>query len=1052
MKRFSLLSLLTFLFMVSASVAFAQRTVVGTVTSATDNSALIGATILVKGTDSGTITDVDGSYSIRVSDNNAVLVVSYTGYETQEVSVGAQTSVNVALAESATALSEVVVTGYSAQQKKDLTGAVGTVNTDDLKQIPSSNINSQLQGRVSGVTVSGDGRPGSVAKVRIRGFSSFTGENDPLYIVDGVPTTDVSTLNPNDVENISVLKDAGAASIYGARAANGVILITTKKGQNKGVKVSYDMYVGSQNPSVGNLQLLNAQEYADLQWLVYKNDKLDGTVDGPDDDDLPDSENHPVYGSSANASPTLPNWAGDTDWFEEITRNAMIQNHDISLSGGNDNAKFYAGLNYFNQDGIVITNFAKRYSARLNSEYKVGKGRLTFGENLTVTGRVSNGVSGNGTEGSPIARIYMSQPIIPAIITEPVQGIAHNFVAGEYGGTGIASRTGNTPNILADLTRNSEDRQKDVRILGSIFGDIKIMDGLNFRSTFGGTYQNGYNTDWTGATYERAENQATSSYNENAYFNSDWVWTNTLTLDKSFGLNRLLAVAGYEAVEYGVGRSLTATKAGYFSTEPAFRTVTNGASITGAGSGYNTPIRLVSNFLRADYSFDNRYYLSATVRRDGASNFGADYRYGVFPSVSAGVRVSDFIAADFLSDMKIRGGYGTMGNQRAVSAINQYNTFGGDPGSSYYAINGSTGSSSQGFRPAFIGNPDSKWETQITTNVGFDASLFDSKIQLSFDWYKKEAQDLLFTRQVDATWGAADQASINIGNMVNTGIDIQLDYRTKITTDLKLDATLTFTTYKNEITKITDNIDYFSNNFGDTRIGAFNRNQVGQSMAEFYGYQVIGLFQSDAEVDGAPTQDGAEPGFFRYQDTDGDGAITGDDRVFFGNPNPDFTYGLNLGLTWKDFDLSAFFFGSQGNEIFNYNRWWLDFWPSFQNQKSHDLLYNSWTPERTNTDVPKASNKSNFSNNTQSVSYYVEDGSFFRMRNLQLGYTLPTDAIGKIGLSRARLYVQGVNLFTATKYTGIDPDINNGGDTAFGVDFGNYPLVKQFIFGLNVSF
>lgn len=1038
MKRFYLLSLFTLLFVASASVAFAQRTVVGSVLSEADNTPLIGATILVKGTDSGTITDIDGSFSIRVSSSDAVLVVSYTGYESQEVAVGNQTSVSIRLAESATSLSEVVVTGYTAQQKKDLTGAVGTVNTDDLKQIPSSNINSQLQGRVSGVTVSGDGRPGSAAKVRIRGFASFTGANDPLYIVDGVPTTDVSTLNPNDVENISVLKDAGAASIYGARAANGVILISTKKGQNKGVKVSYDMYVGSQNPSVGNLDILNTQEYADLQWLVYQND---GTT-----------ETHPIYGESSNPSPTIPSWAGDTDWFDVITRNALITNHDVSLSGGNENAKFYAGLNYFNQEGIVVTNFSQRYAARLNSEYKVAKGRITIGENLTVTGRTGNGVSGNGTEASPVARVYMSQPIIPAIITVPTQGISHDFKVGEYGGTGIASRTGNTPNVFADLQRNREDRQKDVRLLGSIFGDVRIINGLNFRTTFGGTYQNGYNTDWVGSTYERAENQATASYNETGYFNSDWVWTNTLTFDKNFGLSRLLAVAGYEAVEYGVGRGVSSTKAGYFSDDPAFRTVTNGAAITNASSWYNTPIRLVSNFLRADYSYNNRYYLSATVRRDGASNFGKDTRYGVFPSVSAGLRVSDFIGADFLSDMKIRGGYGTMGNQRSVSAGNQFNQFGGDPGSSYYDLNGTGSSSLQGFRPTFIGNEDSKWETQVTTNVGFDASLFDSKVQVSFDWYTKTAQDLLFTRQVDATWGEAGQAQINIGDMKNSGIDLQLDYRTDITNDLKLDATFTFTTYKNEITKITDNIDYFDASITDTRIGSFNRNAVGHSISEFYGYQVIGLFQSQAEVDGAAVQDGAEPGFFRYQDTDGNGVIDPDDRMFIGNPNPDFTYGLNLGLTWKSFDLSAFFFGSQGNEIFNYNKWWLDFWPSFQNQKSADLLYNSWTPSNTGASTPKASNKSNFSNNTQSVSYYVEDGSFLRLRNLQIGYTLPADVLSTIGLSRTRIYVQGVNLFTATKYSGIDPDVNNGGDTAFGVDFGNYPLVKQFIVGLNVSF
>jgi TonB-dependent starch-binding outer membrane protein SusC len=1023
---------------------FAVGAVAQTVTvsgNVTDEAGLglPGVNILVQGTSTGTITDIDGSYELR-AEKGATLVFTFTGYTSQSIVIGNDTRINVSMKPDAQVLGEVVVTGYTAQQKRDLTGAVGTVNTEDLKQIPSSNINSQLQGRVSGVTVSGDGRPGSVAKVRIRGFASFTGANDPLYIVDGVPTTDVSTLNPNDVENISVLKDAGAASIYGSRASNGVILITTKKGQKSGVKVSYDMYAGTQNPSVGNLNLLNAREYADLQWLVYRND---GTT-----------ETHPIYGESSNASPTLPSWAGDTDWFDVITRNALITNHDVSLSGGNESARFYAGLNYFNQEGIVITNFAKRYSARLNSEYKVAKGRLTIGENLTVTGRTGNGVSGNGGEDSPVSRVYMSQPIIPAIIGKQNEtvGISHTFVEGEYGGTGIASRTGNTPNILADLERNAQDRQNDVRILGSIFGDLKLMEGLNFRSTFGGTYQSGYNTDWTGATYERAENQATSSYNENSWYGSDWVWTNTLTLDKAFGASRILAVAGYEAVEYNVGRGVSASKAGYFSIDPAFRTVTNGAAITNASSGFNTPIRLVSSFLRADYSFNNRYYLSGTIRRDGASNFGKDERYGIFPSVSAGVRVSDFFNTEFLSDMKIRGGYGTMGNQRSVSPFNQYNTYGGDPGSTYYDLNGTGSSSLQGFAATFTGNPDSKWETQITTNIGFDASLFNSKLQVSFDWYTKQAQDLLFTRQVDATYGNSSQAQINIGDMKNTGIDLQLDYRTDITPDLKLDATVTFTTYKNEITKITDNIDYFDSFFGSSRIGTFNRNAVGRSISEFYGYQVIGLFQSQSEVDGAPTQDGAEPGFFRYQDTDGDGEITPDDRVYIGNPNPDFTYGLNLGLTYKGFDLSAFFFGSQGNEIFNYNKWWLDFWPSFQNQKSADLLYNSWTPQNTSATTPKASNKSNFSNNTQSVSYYVENGSFLRMRNLQIGYTLPNDVIGRIGLSKARLYVQGVNLFTATKYSGIDPDINNGGDTAFGVDFGNYPLVKQFIFGLNVSF
>jgi TonB-linked SusC/RagA family outer membrane protein len=892
---------------------------------------------------------------------------------------------------------------------------------------------------VAGVTVSGDGRPGQPAKVRIRGFGSFLA-NDPLYIVDGVPTTDVSTLNPADVESMSVLKDAGAASIYGSRASNGVIMITTKRGTKSGVKVNYDMYIGSQDPGKSPDFLLNAKEYGDLQWLVYRND---GT-----------NETHPIYGPSSNPAPTFPSWAADTDWYQTITRNAMIQNHDLSLQGGNESARFYAGLNYFDQDGIVVENFSKRFSARLNSEFKI-KDRVTIGENLTITGRSQRQVAGNYDEGSPISRALGAQPIIPAIITQTTPGTSRTFQPGEYGGNGIAPRLGNLPNPLADLQRDSQDRDNDVRLIGSMFIDVKLIEGLNFRSTFGGTYQAGYNTNWTGSTYERAENIATPSYNENSYYNSDWVWTNSLTYNKTFGDHKILAVAGYESVKYGIGRGVSASRAGYFSDAFAFRTVSNGATITNASSGFNTPTTLVSQFLRADYSFADKYLLSATVRRDGSSRFGEENRYGVFPSFSAGWRMSEegFLAGvDFISDLKIRGGYGTMGNQLAVAPDNQYFLYGGSVSDANYDLNGAGSSSLQGFRPTRIGNPAAKWETNVTTNIGFDAGLFDNKLQMSFDWYSKQTKDLLFDPPIPGIYGAANRPFVNIAEMKNTGVDIQLSYKQIVTNDFTLEGTLTFTTYKNEIVKVSDNADFFDGTYA-SRIGVFNRNQVGRSVSEFYGYQVEGLFQTSGEVTGAPTQDGAEPGFFRFANLDAsNNVIDPNDRTFIGNPNPDFTYGLNLTATYKNFDLTAFFYGSQGNEIFNYNKWWLDFWPSFQNQKSTRLLNESWTPTRTNTDVPKASNKSNFSTNTQSTSYYVENGSFLRLRNLQFGYTVPRSALTKIGLTNARVYVQGLNLFTATKYSGNDPDINTGGDTALGVDYGAYPLVKQYTIGLNLGF
>jgi len=1011
-----------------------EKTVIGRVTDE-NQSPVPGASVLIKGTTTGTVSDADGNFKITVSDDD-ILVISFIGYSTQEILVGSQTTINVTMQVDVTQLQEIVVTGYATQQKKDLTGSVATVETTELVAIPTGNVSNQLQGRVAGVTVTGNGQPGSTSKVRIRGFGSFI-NNSPLYIVDGVPTQDISTLSPNDVESLSVLKDAGAASIYGSRASNGVIVITTKRGKS-GVQINYDMYIGTQNPGKGQEGLLDAQGYADLQWLVYAND---GTT-----------ETHPIYGPSTNASPTLPSWAGNTDWFDEITDNAGIQNHDLSLSAGNDKAKFFGGFGYFNQDGIIKHTYSKRFSVRFNSEFKLLNDKVTVGENLTITQRSRNGVT-NLSEGSPIQMgVYRAQPIIPAIMNTSVTGLSHNFVPGDWGGTGLAPRLGNGQNVLADLTRDKDDTDSDVRVIGSAFVDIEIVEGLNFRSTWGGTMQNGYWTNYNFSTYENSENVATPSFSEGAWSNSDWVWTNTLTWDTKFGDDhRLLAVGGYEAVEYGIGRSVSGQRAGYFSNDVDFRTLNNGATIVDANSNANTPTTLVSLFGRADYGFRDKYLVSATVRRDGSSRFGADNRFGVFPSFTAGWRISDesFLAgSNVITELKLRGGYGKMGNQLAISPVNQFFLYGGSASTSNYDLNGTGTSSLQGFRPIRIGNPDGKWEANVTTNIGFDAGLWDNKVELIFDWYSKVTDDLLFNQELPGTAGAATVPFVNIASIKNTGIDLQFIYRNQWG-DFGLESNFTFTSYNNEIVKIAEGIEWFDQ--GGSLIGSFSRNEVGQPMSSFFGYQVEGLFQSSGEVSGAPDQDGAEEGFFRFADTDGSGVIDPDDRVHIGDPNPDFTYGWNLTFTYKNFDLTTFLYGSQGNDIFNWNLWWIDFWPSFQGQKSENLLRNSWTPSNTGATTPKASNTSNFSTNTQSASYYIEDGSFTRLRNLQLGYNFPQSMVTSWGINSLRIYLQGVNLFTITNYSGLDPELG-GDDRNFGVDRGNYPNVKQFLIGLNLGF
>jgi TonB-linked SusC/RagA family outer membrane protein len=1062
---------LFFLSMVlSSSIIFAQeKTITGKVT-AEGEGPLPGVNVTVQGTTTGAITDLNGGYSIKVPGTASVLLFSSVGYTSKQVVVGTQNVIDMILESDVTALSEVVVTGYTSQRRKDLTGSVGTVESSKLTAVPTTNVSNALQGRSSGLTVTGNGQPGSTASVRIRGFSSLQ-NNDPLYVVDGVPTQSISSMNPGDVESISVLKDAGAASIYGSRASNGVIIVTTKKG-GKGVKVTYSGYVGISDPGKGPTNLLNSQEYANLQWLVYKNDKTAAyTAEGV-------AVNHAIYGFIGNDSPTMPTWAANTNWYKEMTRTAMKQNHDISLSGGNDNSKFFAAIGVNKDEGIVLYSFEDKYSARFNSEFNFLNNRVKVGENFSFNYVQNNTVTNLG-EASPIQMgSYRSQPIIPVVITEPITGISHSFVPGEWGGTGIANSLGQASNEVAVLTRDKDDKYWNINLLGSAFADVKIMQGLNFRSTIGGTWFNDYRTDYTYATYENSENTATPTYREDASYTMQWTWSNTLTFDKTFGQHKILVVAGYESNKYDLHRDFHAIASGYFTDDPNYRTITNGSKITEAQSNYRTPTTLLSQFARADYSFKDRYMLSATVRRDGSSKFGADNRYGVFPSFSGAWRISDepfFKGISFINDLKLRGSWGMMGNQLAVDAANQYYTYGGEQNTSYYDINGTYTSSVQGFRPTRIGNPDAKWETNITTDFGFETTVLNNKIGFKFDVYNKHTKDLLYNPELPGTSGAATQPYINIASMTNKGFDVELSFKDKWG-DFGFDGSAVISHYKNNIEKIADGVDFFDED-GGSRIGSFNRNMVGHPMSAFYGYKVIGLFQEDefhdvtktgvtstVQNDDVPIQDGAEAGFFKYQDTKSDdGKITSEDRVFIGDPNPKFTYGINLAFTYKNFDLTAFLQGSQGNDVYNYNKWWTDFWPSFQGQKSEDLLYNSWTSTNTTATVPKASNKSNFSTNTQSTSYYIEDGSYLRMKNLQLGYTIPESLVSKISVKSLRVYLQVVNAFTITKYTGLDPEIDTQdsqvsgnayvrNDRIRGVDYGNYPTVRQYIFGLNVSF
>jgi TonB-linked SusC/RagA family outer membrane protein len=1049
--------------MALTTIAYAQeRTVSGTVSD--ENGAPIpGINIIERGTSSGTSTDSQGKYTLNVSSENAVLIFSFIGYKAQEITVGSRTNINVALEPDVTSLQEVIITGYTSERKQDIVAAVSTISNKNTTAIPVSNVEQAIQGRVAGVQVITSGQPGASSQVRIRGFGSFT-NNLPLYIVDGVPTYNVDNLNPNDIETTTILKDAGAASIYGARAASGVIVYTTKHGKNDGkMNVSYDMSVGLNFPGQG-LKVLNPQQTAEKTWEAFKNVGTD--------------PNHPQYGKGA--TPVLPDYinvggkagifAGDksidpskynidfdkgaiyqivkankagTDWYDAMTRVAPVTRQSLGFSGGNDKSHYYFGLGYYNQQGIAINQYLKRYTARMNSEFKPLK-MVRIGENMQATYR-DNPQIGDPQQENQLNMAYRMNPIIP---------VYDEF--GGYAGT-AAPGLNNPANPVASLKRLSKDynQQNSFSLFGNVYAEVDVLKNLTFRSSFGGSIYNSYAMQFGFRTYENSENNGSYSIQEAANYGGNWVWTNTARYENKFGDHSFKALVGYEAIKDPArGRFIAGLGLNPFSIDPNYIGIGN-ASATGrqVNSGpTNTPRTLASYFTRLDYNFQEKYYLSATVRRDGSSAFGSEKRFGYFPAITAAWRLTSesfMQGLPFIEDLKIRGGWGIMGNQN-INPTNQYTLYGGNP-STGYDIGGNNGSVSPGIIPQQIGNPAGAWERNITTNVGLDGTFMNGTLDVILDVWKKKTEDLLFNPQFAATGGVFNNYPyVNIGSINNRGIDLQIIKRQKITNDLNIVVDANIGTIKNKIIKIAEGTDYFDQ--GTFRNLTFVRNAVGQSLSAFYGYKQIGYFQSAEDVENSPKQTDAAPGRFKFADINGDNVIDSKDRAFIGTPIPKFTYGLNLTVNYKNFSLDAFFYGKYGNDIVNFSKWFTDFYPSFSGAAIGERTLRSWTPENRNAETPIFENASNFSTNTQANSWYVEKGSYLRMKNLQLNYNIPTSILDRVGINRLKVYVQAVNLFTITKYKGKDPEIASSVDTTLGVDVGNYPATRIYSLGLNLGF
>ncbi len=1036
--------------MLTSVMVWAQTPVKGKVTAADDQQPIAGASILLKGnTTNGTSTNADGTFTINAAPG-ATLIVSYIGYVTQEIPVGNQTTISVVLTPSVTSLSEVVITGYSSERKKDITGSVSIVDMKALKSIPAGSAVQALQGQAAGVNVISSGAPGSPSNIFIRGISSF-GNAQPLVLVDGVQA-ELNDVSADDIESMQVLKDAGAASIYGVRGSNGVIIVTTKKGKSGAPVITYDAYYGSQQPLKGNVfNLLNSQNFATLTKQAYPNTSLfqngipDFSYRGPGATGVGNAGSAAVDPSKYNFDAANPasnyliqalNKSG-TDWFHELFKTAPMTNHNLTASGGTDKSNYLVSLGYFNQQGTMIESYLKRYSARVNTQFKV-KNNVRVGENMYVFYKQNPGFD-NLSSGNPIAWTYRNMPVIPVY-----------DIKGNYGGTFTGPELGSSSNPVAVQKNTVNNKSNTWDIVGNIFAEVDFLKHFTARTSIGGTIDNQYYTNFTFTPYNNSEgNTNPNSFAESALYNSTTMWTNTLTYLNTFGKHNLKVIAGSEAIR-NYGRFLTGSSSGLFSTSFDYLSLSNGTTnITNASSAYNNT--LFSVFGRADYSFDDKYLLGVTVRRDGSSRFGANRRYGIFPSFSAGWRVTgeEFMKnVTWLNDLKIRGSYGVLGSQNNVSPANAFTLFGGNFANAYYDITGAA-KLSQGFAQISIGNPNTGWEENIVTNIGFDASILNNKLDISLEYYKKSINGLLFTQPLPASAGGATAPTVNIGDIQNKGVDLAATYRGTVNNDLKFTIGANITTYKNEVVNI-PNPGYFDA-ANTQNLGTVIRNQVGQPVSSFFGYKVLGLFQSDADVSTSPTQSGAAPGRFKYQDVNGDGQITAADRTFLGNPNPDFTYGLNLGVTYRNFDFSTTLFGSQGNEIYNTIKSFTHFFSTYVGAKSNDLL-NAWSPTNTGSSIPKIESTGSFSSSGVSNSFYVEDGSFLKMRSLVIGYTVSPSTLKRLGINKLRVYAQGANLFTLTKYSGLDPEIS-GNSSAFGVDYANYPNnQKNFILGLNLSF
>ena len=1016
-----------------------EEVVTGTITDQ-NGEGIPGVNVLVKGTQRGAVTDAKGRYRIAVPDQNATLTFSFVGYIKQEVLVGARSVIDITLAPDTNSLDEVVVVGYGTQRKSSITGAIASVSDKEISALPVANISQSLQGRAAGVTVTNNGAPGEAPIIRIRGVGTVNNAN-PLYVVDGVPVGDGSNVDPKDVQSIEVLKDASAAAIYGSRAANGVILITTKRSNSKKLSVTIDSYVGVQSPW-RKLSLLNRDQY-----IAYGTDLLNNgdLYNGkPAGSSLPqrwkNGLDQPIYAGNTQTFRQT-----ETDWQNEMFRNAAIQQHRLEIMGGNDVSKFYLSGGFFSQDGIMIGTNYKRGNIRLNSDHKLGK-RVSLGQTLYLAYDNRRVEQNGGAIGTQIRTIINTLPYLP--VYNP------NNLGGYEGSKNVDGTDPSNPVRNALLNSNTQESNS---VFSTFYVDVVLLAGLKYRfqggvniyNSIGRTNNPSYDSGPGGFA---SINYASISQDRGQSITP--ILTNQLTYTKSFGKHAINATAVAEkqtAVYSGINVG------GTNSVTNLIKEPTNLTSPRiGAGRVESAIISYVG---RLNYEYSNKYLLGLSFRRDGSSKYAPGKKWGNFPAASAGWRISEekfmkgFTA---ISELKLRGSYGLVGNNN-IGDYGYQATLSSDP---YYEFDKTTSVESQGYTIRKLANKDLKWESVAMTNLGIDASLLNGRLSFSVDYFNNLTRDMVLNRPIPISMGYDEAPLSNVGSVQNRGIELQAGYQsTKGSLTWQLNGNISVV--RNKVISLGDegNTIFGGDWYGDN----LTKTEVGQPIAYFYGYQTAGIFQNQGEVDAwkakytdvVADKNSPRPGDIRFVDTNGDGKVDPSDKVKIGHFLPKFTYGTNFSAKWKGLDLTLFVQGVQGNQIYSTVKYNLEGMTRLFNAGT--AVLDRWVKEGQITDVPRAV-AGDPNHNARASSRFIESGSYLRVKNLTLGYALPPNWITSKGtpfISKARVYISTTNLLTITGYkSGYDPEIGSFGGSSLttGIDYGQFPQARTIMAGLQIGF